>query len=75
MQVTYHLPARFNELLEVSARVTKYGRASIDFEQQVRRDGEILCEGVIRLASLDAASFRPRPASQQLIDRMNEERP
>ncbi len=73
VQLTYHLPARFNDLLEVTAKVIKYGRASIDFEQQVRRGGEVLCEGVVRLASLDAANFRPRPASQQLIERLNEE--
>ncbi len=70
----YHRPARFNDLLQVSAGVIKYGRASIDFEQQVRRENELLCEGVVRLASLDATNFRPRPVSQQLIDRLNEER-
>lgn len=74
VQLTYHSPSRFNDLLEITAKVIKYGRASIDFEQQVRRDGEVLCEGVVRLASLDALHFRPRPASQQLIERLNEER-
>ena len=74
VELKYHRPARFNDSLEVSARVIKYGRASIDFEQQVRRGDEVLCEGVVRLATLDATSFRPKPASQQLIDRLNEER-
>lgn len=74
VQLTYHRPARFNDSLEVSARVIKFGRASIDFEQQVRRGDEVLCEGVVRLATLDAKSFRPKPTSQQIIDRLNEER-
>lgn len=74
VQLNYHRPARFNDSLEITAQVIKFGRASIDFEQQVRRGEELLCEGVVRLATLDAASFRPRPASQQLIDRLNEER-
>jgi len=75
VQLDYHKPARFNDCLEVSARMTRFGRASIDFEQQVRRGEELLCEGVVRLATLDAGSFRPRPTSQRLIERLNEERP
>ena len=74
VELKYLQPARFNDRLEVSARVLKFGRASIDFEQQVRRGDELLCEGVIRLATLDAKSFRPKPAGQQLIDCLNEER-
>jgi len=74
VQLNYHRPARFNDCLEVSARVIKFGRASIDFEQQVRRGDELLCEGVVRLATLDAESFRPKPINQQLIDCLNEER-
>jgi acyl-CoA thioester hydrolase len=74
VQLNYHRPARFNDSLEVSARVIKYGRASIDFEQQVRRAEEVLCEGVVRLAALDATSFRPKATIQQLIDCLNEER-
>jgi len=69
----YHRPARFNDSLDVTARVIKYGRASIDFAQQVRRGDEVLCEGVVRLATLDAVSFRPKPANQQLIERLKEE--
>lgn len=73
VQLQYRTPARFNELLEVSAKVVKFGRASIDFEQQVRRNGEVLCEGVVRLASLEAKSFRPRPVSEALLKKMAEE--
>jgi len=73
VELNYHRPARFNDLLDVTARVTKYGRASIDFAQQVRRGEEVLCEGTVRLATLDAATFRPKPANKQLIQRLDEE--
>jgi acyl-CoA thioester hydrolase len=73
VELRYHRPARFNDSLDVTARVLKYGRASIDFTQQVRRGDEVLCEGVVRLASLDAKSFRPKPVNQQLIERLKEE--
>jgi acyl-CoA thioester hydrolase len=73
VELKYHRPARFNDRLEVTARLLKHGRASLDFAQQVRRDAEVLCEGVVRLATLDAVSFRPRPANQQLLERLKEE--
>lgn len=63
VNIEYLRPARFNMELEVSARVVSAGRASLEFEQQVleagRRDAP-LCAGRIRIACLDAGSFRPR---------------
>jgi acyl-CoA thioester hydrolase len=73
VDITYHRPARFNDSLDVSASVIKHGSASIDFAQQVRRGDEVLCEGVVRLASLDAVSFRPKRAIQQLFDSLEGE--
>ncbi len=73
VELNYHRPARFNDLLDVTARVIRYGRASVDFAQQVRRGEEVLCQGNVRLATLDANSFRPKPANKQLIERLDEE--
>lgn len=56
----YHAPARLDDALEVEARVVAIGRARIDFTQQVLRDGKPLCAGRVRIACLDAATFRPR---------------
>lgn len=61
VQLEYQRPARFNEELAVSARLVGKGGASMTFAQQVRRGDEVLCEGTIKIASLDAASLRPRP--------------
>lgn len=72
-ELKYHRPAHFNDLLDVTARVVHHGRASIDFAQQVRRGGELLCEGRVRLASLDATTFRPKAAGPQLLECLNEE--
>lgn len=54
-------PALFNDYLQVSAIPVKWGRASLAFEQHIRRGEELLCEGVVKVACLDVASFRPRP--------------
>lgn len=73
VELKYLQPARFNDSLDVTVRVVNYGRASIDFAQQVRRDNHVLCEGVVRLASVDAEGFQPKPTSRQIIDRLKEE--
>ncbi len=61
VKLDYRKPARFNDLLDVNARVTNFGGASMSFAQQVIRGGEVLCEGDIKIASLDAVSLRPKP--------------
>lgn len=63
VQVDYLCPARFNEALTVSAEVVEQGRASLTFEQIIRRndDATILCQGRIKIACLDSQSFKPRP--------------
>lgn len=59
VRLDYLLPARFNDLLEVSARVTDPGKASITFEQEVRRGDSVLCRGTIRIACIDSKTLRP----------------
>jgi acyl-CoA thioester hydrolase len=66
----YLLPARFNDRLEVSVRLCKRRRASLVFEQVVSREGDVehpLCIGSIRIACLDAASFRTRPIPEFIL--------
>ena len=70
VNIEYLRPARFNMELEVSARVTAAGRASLEFEQEVREAGVPdvpLCTGHIRIACLDAGSFRPRAMPYEIV--------
>jgi acyl-CoA thioester hydrolase len=57
--VNYHLPARLNELLSVSAEVVKMGRASLVFRQRVERSSELLVEADVTLALVDRDRMRP----------------
>jgi tol-pal system-associated acyl-CoA thioesterase len=59
INVTYHLPARLNELLSVSAEVVKMGRASFVFHQRVERGAELLVEADVTLALVDRGRMRP----------------
>jgi acyl-CoA thioester hydrolase len=66
-EIEYLRPARFNDQLEVSARLGQRSGASLVFVQQVRRGNEVLCEGRIKIVSLDVASFRPRPLPASIL--------
>jgi tol-pal system-associated acyl-CoA thioesterase len=59
ISVRYHLPARLNELLSVSAEVVKIGRASLVFRQRVERGAELLVEADVTLALVDSDRMKP----------------
>jgi len=69
VEVGYHLPARFNDALEVSAVLSAKGRASLTFRQEVRRadDGQLLCSGEIKIACLEREGLRPAPIPKALL--------
>ena len=70
VELDYFRPARLDDLLQVNVQVLRYGRASIDLIQTVRRepDDEVLCQGRVKIASLDAAAFKPRVLPSGMLD-------
>jgi len=66
VQVDYFLPAKFNDELRVSSKVIRKGKASISIEQEILRSSDILCKGVIKVATLDDNSFKPRAMPKNL---------
>lgn len=61
MQLNFRRPARFNDALTVKSELLAAGGASMQFEQLIFRDNELLCGATIRIASVDAQTFRPKP--------------
>lgn len=61
LQVDFRSPARFNDALEVGAEISDAKRASLLFSQTVRRRDEpaVLCAGSVRIACVDADTFKP----------------
>ncbi len=61
INVDYHKPARFNEMLDVVTRIIEIKKASMLFEQNIFRqsDQQLLCGGKVRIASIKADSFKP----------------
>ena len=69
VELGYHRPARFNELLDVSARIAHRGKVSLTFAQQVRRqqDQTLLCSGQVKIACVDRQAMRPAPIPNPLL--------
>ena len=73
VQVDYLSPARFNELLQVSAEVTLAKKVSLTFEQQITRGDVVLCTSIIRIACLDALTMRPKAIPENLLELLKNE--
>jgi acyl-CoA thioester hydrolase len=69
VEAHYRRPARYGDQLQVTCKVRETTRASITLDQEVYRDvlgGELLLDGRVRAACLDAQTYRPRPLPPQL---------
>jgi len=66
----FRQPARFNDLLTVRSRISQRRRASLSFHQEIIRevDHQLLCDGEIQVACIDAVSFRPRPIAASMLE-------
>jgi len=74
-EVAFRRPARFNAELEVSVEVRRSGRASLGFHQEVHsasEDKQLFCAGEIRVACIDADTFKPRPLPDEILEELVE---
>ena len=70
LSVDFRRPARLNDLLGVSVDFEALRAASLLFVQRISRDGLLLCEGRVRVASLSADSFRPMAIPDFMLERL-----
>jgi len=57
--IRYHRPARLDDVLSVSAELAASGRASLTITQAATLGTQLLCEGTVHIAWVDAATLRP----------------
>ena len=74
MQLDFRSPARLDDALTVSVMPTEFRGASLLVNQTVERDGVVLVEARVRVASVDAETFRPAPIPVSLIDTLKNPR-
>ena len=70
--VDFKKPARYGDTLQVGCVLKQRSRASLTFRQDVVRKGtnELLVEGEVRVACLDAVKFKPRGLPDGLLQKM-----
>jgi acyl-CoA thioester hydrolase len=70
-RIHYRRPAMLNDLLTVTAHVAQPRRARLVFEQQVRRDEEMLAEAEVTIACIDAVSQRAIPVPEGILNKFS----
>ncbi len=77
VEIRYQKPARFNDLLCVTAELARRRRVSMRFAQTIYRDDsqqERLVEASVDAACVEAASLSPRPIPEELLAAMERDR-
>ena len=75
VEAHFRKPARYGDMLQVTCEVDEASRVSLTFKQEIYRqsvDRELLLEGRVRIACLDAVRYRPRPLPQGLLQEKSE---
>lgn len=72
LEAHYRKPARYGDELIVTCEIAERTRASLTFQQQIhrgspRQNGELLIEGKVRVACLDANSLKPKALPKDLL--------
>ena len=77
VQADFFLPAKFNDELIISSRVIKKGKASITIEQEVikkhqetNKKDDVLCKGIVKVATLDGINFKPKAMPEILYNQI-----
>lgn len=66
MQIDFRGPARLDDQLQVSVHLLECRGASFVMAQQIHGRDALLIEAKVRIAALQASSFRPRPIPEPL---------
>ena len=76
IEAHYRKPARYGDELQVTCAIADRSRASLTFQQRIFRggpDGELLVEGKVRVACLDALNLKPKALPAELHNELMRE--
>jgi len=72
LTIDYRRPARLDDSLVVTCSYAPDGAACMQFAQAILRNDEVLVEASVRVACLDAASFRPKRIPAAIVSAMTQ---
>ena len=56
--------------LEVTTEVAKIARTYVEFQQNILRGNELVCEGLIRIACVSSETMKPNPIPATMFERI-----
>ena len=72
LSIKYHRPMKLDDLIEVRSRITGTGGASLYFEQTINKgDQSLICNADIRIACLNAGTFKPVSLPREILTEIN----
>jgi acyl-CoA thioester hydrolase len=63
----FRKPALLNDMLEITADVTRASRARLVFSQQVKKQGVVLVEAEFTIACVDPQTHKPIPVPAEIF--------
>jgi len=73
VKIDYLRPAKFNEMLQVSAIVDSVRPASVTFAQDINCGERLLSQAHIKIACLDTETMRPKVIPEKLLEHFKHE--
>jgi acyl-CoA thioester hydrolase len=70
VHITFKKPAKFNDLLNITSELTKLGRSSLEFLQKISVNQQTLVEAQVKVACVDAVTFKPTAIPEQIKSTM-----
>jgi acyl-CoA thioester hydrolase len=72
LQVQFKKPAKLDDMLRISSQIAKLGRGSFEFFQQISVNQHVLVEAQVKLACVDAVTFKPIAIPAQIRMKMEQ---
>jgi acyl-CoA thioester hydrolase len=66
-EIDYLSPARLDDLIEVSAEVTKISATSLVMHQEMKKDDKLLAAMDVVVVCIDSENFRPKKIPQEVV--------
>ena len=71
LKLCYHQPAVLDDLIDVRVELTTLTRVTFELQQPIYRAGDLLLEGTVKVACIDAKSKRPKAIPKLICSALN----
>lgn len=67
MSIAFKQPAKLDDSLDVTTELEKTGHGSLIFLQKITIDGQLLVQAQVKIACVDALTFKPNVIPKQVL--------